>query len=931
MAYLRSRRRADSARRLTLERLEGRSLLATFTVTNTNDSGAGSLRQAISDANSQGDGDTIAFNIPGTGVKTITVNSALPQITTEMTINGWSQPSFTSKPLIEIDAGSSNADYGFVVLANNAKFRGLIVHGFRNAEFGVFGANGISIQGCYLGTNAAGTALAGSTQFAEILMNPSSNSIIGTDGDGSGDARERNFLGGSGQAGVYLAGGSTSNRISGNYLGVNSAGIVLANEWGIYLSDSPNNIIGSNNDNLADSLEGNTIAGNNINGVAIVGNGSTGNRLSRNLVYNNGQTEIDLGLDGVDDNDNLDSDAGPNLRTNHPILRSLATTSSSATIGGVLNAHTNTTYRLEFFAAPATDGSGHGGAKTYVGSHSVTTDGSGAVTFSRTLTATLRYGWVVSSTATDAAGNTSEFSPTIWQGADVNNTFLLHSNPGATKVIYLDFDGHLTTGTQWNSDRGRPTITTPAYSIDGNAAFTDQELINIQRIFHSIAEDFRPFNVDVTTQEPSLADLQNSGGADTRWGIRAAIGGTESQVLGSGGAGGRAYLGSFDWTDAGGDTPAFIFAASLFSGSVQSVAVATSHEVGHSLNLNHDGKDGDEYYLGHGSGATSWGPLMGNPYGRRLTQWSKGEYTGATNTLEDDLAIITTQNGFGYRADDYGNTTGAAAALDAVDNQVLKSGIIERSSDRDVFSFTAAAGTIDLTFTPDIFDPNLDMKVELLDSSGSVIATNNPGNDVGARLLKSIAAGQYYLRIDGVGNGSPTTADPPSGYTGYGSLGAYTIHGTLFKNVAPRIELSGTAVVYTRNAATAVMLGRNAIVTDPDSANFAGGALIVRITTGVDTGNRLIFTGGSFTLSGSDVKYNGVTIGTRTHSGAGTTQLRITFNASATRPIVELLVRNIKFKTVNATLTGSRLVTFSVTDGDGGTSNTATQTVNVIG
>jgi len=905
-------------------------LLATFTVTTTNDNGAGSLRAAITNANNQAGPDTIAFNIAGTGTQTITLNSGLPQINSEMTINGWSQPGYTNQPLIEIDAGSSNADYGFTVFANNSKFRGLILHSFTSAEFGVFGANGISIQGCYLGTNAAGTALVSSTQFAEVLMNPSDNSVIGTDGDGSGDAKEGNLMGGSGQAAVYLAGGSSGNRISGNYLGINSAGTVLANDWGVYLdSSSTNNIIGSNNDNLADSLEGNTIAGNQTNGVAIVGDDSIGNRLSRNLIYNNGQGEIDLGLDGTDANDNLDDDIGPNLGTNYPTLHSLSTTSNSITVGGVLKAAANTTYRLEFFGVPATDGSGHGGAKAFLGSHSVTTDASGDVTFSKTLTATLTYGWVVSSTATDASGNTSEFSTTIWQGANLSNTFLLHSHPSATKVIYLDFDGYVATGTRWNTDRSIPTIITPAYSIDGNPAFSDQELLNIQRIFYAIAEDFRPFDVDVTTEEPPLADLQNSGGGDDHWGIRVAIGGTETGVLGSGGAGGRAYIGSFDWADASGDTPAFIFSASLNAGAVQTVAVATSHEVGHSLNLNHDGIDNQEYYAGHGTGATSWGPIMGDPYGKSLTQWSRGEYTNATNTLEDDLAIITTQNGFGYRTDDYGDTPATAAPLGAVGNQVLKTGIIERNTDLDVFSFNAIAGTVDLTFAPDLFDPNLDMKVELLNASGLVVATSNPGSEPGAHIVKTVAAGQYYLRIDGVGNGDPT-ADPPTGYTDYGSLGAYAIYGTIPRNVAPAIGLSGS-VGYTRNSVTAVTLAPNATVTDSDSANFSGGALTVKITTGAGSGNRLIFSGGSFTLDGTDVKYNGVTIGTQTSNGVGATQLRITFNASATKAIVQLLVRNIKFKTVGATLNGSRLVTFSVTDGDGGTSNTATKTVNVTG
>lgn len=62
------------------------------------------------------------------------------------------------------------------------------------------------------------------------------------------------------------------------------------------------------------------------------------------------------------------------------------------------------------------------------------------------------------------------------------DTFQLHSNPGASKTIYLDFDGHITTGTEWNTYTGLPTIVTPAYNFEGNSSFSDAELTRIQRI-----------------------------------------------------------------------------------------------------------------------------------------------------------------------------------------------------------------------------------------------------------------------------------------------------------------------------------------------------------------------------------------------------------------------------------------------------------------
>ena len=107
----------------------------------------------------------------------------------------------------------------------------------------------------------------------------------------------------------------------------------------------------------------------------------------------------------------------------------------------------------------------------------------------------------------------------------LSETFFLHSNPGAKKVIYLDFDGHTTTGTRWNNSK-RETIVTPAFSFKGGSGFTRAELERIQKIWERVAEDFIPFNVDVTTEDPGVAALINSGGGDKRWGIRVAIGGS---------------------------------------------------------------------------------------------------------------------------------------------------------------------------------------------------------------------------------------------------------------------------------------------------------------------------------------------------------------------------------------------------------------------
>jgi len=139
----------------------------------------------------------------------------------------------------------------------------------------------------------------------------------------------------------------------------------------------------------------------------------------------------------------------------------------------------------------------------------------------------------------------------------------------------------------------------------------------------------------------------------------------------------------------------------------------------------------------------------------------------------------------------------------------------------------------------------------------------------------------------------------------------------------------GGTVGYQQNTAQIALLS-NATVTDPDSLNFAGGRLLVRIISGGDDSNRLLI-GAAFDVVGNEVQRNGQTIGTlNADGGVGTTRLEITFNANATVPIVELLVQAIRFRTVAGTSTAQRVIEFSVSDGDGGgVSNRVNKTVNV--
>ena len=189
--------------------------------------------------------------------------------------------------------------------------------------------------------------------------------------------------------------------------------------------------------------------------------------------------------------------------------------------------------------------------------------------------------------------------------------------------------------------------------------------------------------------------------------------------------------------------PAWIYSDNL-AGEESYIAEAASHEVGHNLGLSHDGTtDGSDYYGGHGSGETSWGPLMGTGYNRSLSQWSKGEYYHANNT-QDDLATIASK--LTYRTDDHGDTFSTPSALvvsingdissttpetDPENNSPANKGVIERSTDVDVFSFATGAGAVTLRVNPWVVvsgrtrGGNTDLVAQLYNSSWQLLLTAN--------------------------------------------------------------------------------------------------------------------------------------------------------------------------------------------------------------
>jgi hypothetical protein len=373
------------------------------------------------------------------------------------------------------------------------------------------------------------------------------------------------------------------------------------------------------------------------------------------------------------------------------------------------------------------------------------------------------------------AEKTAEASPrwaTKAVAAAAGPAFELHSKPGSNRVIYLDFDGHTITGTAWNASKGVDPVNVSAYDTDGDpATFSTAEQDVVHEVWARVAEDYAAFDVDVTTQEPSQDLIDRAGASDEQYGTRVLID-PDTWYQSGCGCGGVAYVGVYDRTTQHDYyQPALVFTKGVGTGA-KNLAEAASHEAGHNVGLGHDGTASVGYYQGHGA----WAPIMGVGYYRGITQWSKGEYSGANNT-DDDYAVIGS-HGVALRIDDVGDTTGSAAALVV---GTPASGVIAAENDTDVYRVdVGAAGNYTATASAAATGGNLDIKLDLLDSSGAVVASADPASGqsdagtptgLGASVTSALQPGTYYLRVDNVGYGDPLN----TGYSTYGSRGAYSL------------------------------------------------------------------------------------------------------------------------------------------------------------
>jgi len=267
---------------------------ATFTVTNTGDSGAGSLRQAILNANATPAADLIAFRIPGAGLHTISPTSALPTITSPVTIDGNSQSAFQAGSSIELSgAKMPPGSDGLHVTGGASTIQGLTINGLSPELFGG-GGNGIVLENgggnavfhCAIGTNPAGTARVGSGGTGILISNSSSN-VIGSlsvpPSPPGGNVIGGNFIG------ISISGaGSSGNVVQGNRIGVapgTNPNVANSSDGLVITNASQNEVLQ------------NSISGNGGNGVSLSG-GATENVVHFNVVSSNHGDGVRKGVAG---------------------------------------------------------------------------------------------------------------------------------------------------------------------------------------------------------------------------------------------------------------------------------------------------------------------------------------------------------------------------------------------------------------------------------------------------------------------------------------------------------------------------------------------------------------------------------------------------------------------------------------------------------
>lgn len=359
----------------------------------------------------------------------------------------------------------------------------------------------------------------------------------------------------------------------------------------------------------------------------------------------------------------------------------------------------------------------------------------------------------------------------------------LNSRPDATRSLYIDVDGeHVTSG--WvRALLNLDILDAAPLDFDGNPNSynpTEQEII--VRIWEQTAEDFAPFDVNVTTVRPQGTDFTWDGEGDDRYTSHVIVTNTNwyYDVLGRR-AGGVSLGGNIIGQTVANQWAAWVFINPNLPNANWGELV--SHELGHTMGLAHDGQNTPsgriDYYNGHGD----WSPIMGTG-GRFLSQWSHGDYTGATNT-QDDIEILA--RWAPLAEDDHPNTRDRATPITPGDTTVALAGF----HDTDVFTVTTSQSGLNVKLEPLHIRrgvTNLYAAVDIADHTGRHIrrvtsdAPHHPTYQTSWTVTEhvDVPAGRYTLTVAPI----PYGYGPEDGFTNYANAGWYTLAVT-DGNIAP--------------------------------------------------------------------------------------------------------------------------------------------------
>lgn len=255
-----------------MESCEDRRLFSTYVVTTTADSGTGSFRDAIKQANSHTGTDTINFKI-GSGIKSIQTLSGMPYISGSVIIDATTQPGYAGKPLIEL-RGDKSGGYGLTIGGGGSTVKGLIINRYSSGLLLVNGGNN-KVQNCWIGVGTSGNTDWGNADKGIIVQ--TANNLIGGTGLDQG-----NVISGNGTEGIQLyTYKAANNTLQGNKIGTNQDGtFAIANgHSGVAVFGGPNNLIGG----LTAGAR-NIISGNGTDGIVINTKGGDGNVIQGNYI-----------------------------------------------------------------------------------------------------------------------------------------------------------------------------------------------------------------------------------------------------------------------------------------------------------------------------------------------------------------------------------------------------------------------------------------------------------------------------------------------------------------------------------------------------------------------------------------------------------------------------------------------------------------------